>query len=148
MAINDNNGNNPVDQTPVSGTTNHKAIYTALIAVIVILGAAVVYLAMGRNTEQPNNQQVNNTQNPTPTPTPTPNPTPNPSSTNPTANWKTYTNSKNGLYYEIKYPSNWTVATSTRYSSSSIPVIGGGPGENRTPASAMRMPRNTTLLRL
>ena len=103
MAINDNNGNNPVDQTPVSGTTNHKAIYTALIAVIVILGAAVVYLAMGRNTQQPNNQQTNNSQTSTPTPAPTPSPT----STNPTTDWKTYTSSQ--YDFEFKYPSSFKV---------------------------------------
>lgn len=112
MAINDRQqGNNPVD--PVSGSsmtppTNHKAVYSVLITVIVLLIGAVAYLAMGRKSEQPNNQQTNNTQTLSPTPNPTPNPTPtpipNPTSTNPTADWKTYSNTQYG--FEFKYPSN------------------------------------------
>ena len=107
MVINDNNRNNSVDQTPVAGIwANHKAIYTALIAVIILLSGAVVYLAMVRNTEQVNNQQTNNnTQTPNPNPTTT---TPNPTSTsNETVNWKTYANKAD--CYSVKYNTPYRV---------------------------------------
>lgn len=117
MALADNNGNNPVDQTPNPETTpptNHKTVNTVLIILIILLIGAVAYLTMGSKSEQPNNQRTDNTQtptpSPTPTPTPTPNPTPNPSFTqSTTANWKSFTSSKCTLGYTLLYPPTFSV---------------------------------------
>jgi uncharacterized membrane protein len=73
-----------------------------LVVVIVILVGAVGYFAFVKKSE-PVAQQ------PTPTPVQTKTPI-SPIPTSETTNLKTYTNSQYG--YQIKYPKDWTVATS------------------------------------
>ena len=76
-----------------------------LVVVIVMLVGAVGYFAFVKKSEPvaqqptPTPTQVTNTPKSSPTPTTTP--------ADPTANWKTYTNTQHGI--EFKYPNNWEI---------------------------------------
>jgi len=101
---------NPVSQpavTPEKPKINYLLVGEVALVCSLIFGFGGYYL--GKQSSNP--QYVNNEVQTNPTATPyLNNPTINPSSTpDPTANWKTYTNSEVG--FRFKYPSEWKTQT-------------------------------------
>lgn len=99
----------PHTQTPIptAPSTNwSKILVFIVLGLIIIAGSIFVGIQIGKN-QTPNQQPI--AVQPTASPTQTVvNPTVQPitsSPTDPTANWKTYTNS--AYKFLIKYPSNW-----------------------------------------
>lgn len=82
---------------------NYKNYIIGSIILVLILVGATIYFTVGKKSELTNNQPVvtNNTNNIT-------NQT-NPAPIGPTANWKTYSNTR--YAYTIKYPTSWFVDT-------------------------------------
>lgn len=85
----------PIQSPQTGGTSSLKRIILILTTVILLL--AIVGGAYLLGTKNNNSKTVSQI---TPTATATPTPT-----SDPTANWKTYTNPKYG--YSIKYPADW-----------------------------------------
>lgn len=72
------------------------------VVVLAVVAAGAFYL--GRTTQKPTSPQ-NPVVSETPNPSPTSSASPTPTGIDETANWKTYTNTKEG--YSIKYPLSW-----------------------------------------
>jgi len=100
-------GQNPTIQPVVTPKTNCLMIGGVALVCSLIFGFSGYYLGKQSSNSQYANSGVQ--ANPTATPyLSNPTPTTNPSSTSdPTVNWKTYTDSAHG--FSVKYPNNWTV---------------------------------------
>ncbi len=102
-------GQNPVVQPVAIAKTNYLTIVGVALICSLIFGFGGYYLGK----QSSNSKYVNNEVQTNPTATPyvnSPTSTTNPSSTlDPTANWKTYTNSEVG--FRFKYPSEWKTQT-------------------------------------
>lgn len=98
--------------------SNHSKIIPIIIVIIILILVGAGSYILGTKNSQPATENIIQT-----TPIPSPIPT-----TDPTSNWKTYTNTKYG--YSIKYPSDLFVKdfeTATSFTSEPYPT-GEGPG--------------------
>jgi len=96
-------GLQPEKQFNNPNNTNQKTLSIILGVVIVVLIGVIIYMVLANKSNQV-------AQQPSPTPTQLAqwsSATPTPTTSDETANWKTYTDSKYG--FEFKYPSDWSL---------------------------------------